>query len=70
MTTYAINTFLKSTPKVLVGLLTLNESTRNKVMNNIEANLRYRILWKKASETPHFENWNPTQVLLECYESY
>jgi hypothetical protein len=62
MTTYAINSFLKNTPKVLVGLLTPNEITRDKVMNNIAANLRYRVLWKKSSEFPHFQNWNPTQV--------
>ncbi|UJR18290.1 hypothetical protein I4U23_005193 [Adineta vaga] len=65
MTINSINSFLRSTPKVMVGLLVKDENTRDKVMFSISKKYHYRILCKQVSQVAHFQEWNPTQYKLD-----
>jgi hypothetical protein len=65
MTINAINSFLRSTPEIMVGLLVHDDDTRDKVMSCIAKGYHYRILCKHTSRTPHFNDWNPTQYKLD-----
>ncbi|CAF3561227.1 unnamed protein product, partial [Rotaria sp. Silwood2] len=65
MTINAINSFLRTTPEVMVGLLVKNDDTRDEVMSCIAKIYHHRILCKYISQTPHFDDWNPTQYKLD-----
>ena len=65
MTINAINSFLKSTPHVMVGLLVKDDDTKDRVMSSISKDDHYRILCKHISQTAHFTDWNPTQYKLD-----
>ena len=65
MTINAINSFLKSTPQIMVGLLVNDDDTKDRVMSAISKDDHYRILCKYISKTPHFTDWNPTQYKLD-----
>ncbi|CAF3356222.1 unnamed protein product [Rotaria socialis] len=65
MTINAINSFLRSTPEVMVGLLVKNDDTRDKVMSAIAESYHYRIVSKYISKKAHFKDWNPTQYKLD-----
>lgn len=65
MTTIAIASFLDKTPRIKVGLLTHDEDVRNKVLDRLDKTHHWRILWHKTSDTPHLQNWNPTQYKLD-----
>lgn len=65
MTINAINSFLISTPEIMVGLLVHDGDTRDKVLSCISRSYHHRILCKYTSKTPHFNDWNPTQYKLD-----
>jgi hypothetical protein len=65
MTINAINSFLRSTPEVMVDLLVHNDETRDRVMSCIVKSYHYRILCKYTSKTPHFNEWNSIQYKLD-----
>ncbi|CAF3443481.1 unnamed protein product [Rotaria sp. Silwood1] len=61
MTINTINSFLRTTPQIMVGLLIKDNDTRGHVMSCIAKTYPYRILCKHTSKTSHFNDWNPTQ---------
>lgn len=65
MTAYALRTFIDATPRILVGLLTHDEETSEKIISTLAPSQRHRVLPKLTSSTPHFEAWNPTQYKLD-----
>ncbi|CAF1286841.1 unnamed protein product [Adineta ricciae] len=65
MTINSINSFLASTPNVMVGLLVMNEDTKSLVLNNIGRQYHYRILCKSISSSPILKDWNLTQYKLD-----
>jgi hypothetical protein len=65
MTGYALRTFIDATPRILVGLLTKDEKTREEIVGTLAPSQRHRVIPKLVTTTPHFENWNPTQYKLD-----
>lgn len=65
MTLYAIQTFLEKTPRISVGLLTVDMETRTSVINALPEKERHRIVPRLVSSTPHLPGWNPTQYKLD-----
>jgi hypothetical protein len=65
MTAYALRTFIDSTPRILVGLLTKDEKTAEEILGTLAPSQKHRVLPKLTSQTPHFDNWNPTQYKLD-----
>lgn len=65
MTGYALRTFIDATPRILVGLLAKDERTSEFILGTLAPSQRHRVITKYSSETPHFDNWNPTQYKLD-----
>ncbi|CAF0982379.1 unnamed protein product [Rotaria sp. Silwood1] len=65
MTINAINSFLRTIPQIMVGLLIKDNDTRDHVMSCIAKTYHYRILCKHTPKTSHFNDWNPTQYKLD-----
>lgn len=66
--TYAVKTFLRSTPEVFVGLLTHDDATRDFILEAVPEFQRFRVLCKKTSPHEHIPNWNQTQYKLDIIQ--
>jgi hypothetical protein len=65
MTINAINSFLKLTPHVMIGLLLMDLNTKIFVLNKIDRIYHYRIICKQVSKPEKIKNWNPTQYKMD-----
>ncbi|CAF1492807.1 unnamed protein product [Didymodactylos carnosus] len=61
----AINSLLKVTPRIMIGLLVMEDDMKMLMMNNIDQKYHYRIICKQTSKSPLIKDWNPTQYKLD-----
>lgn len=65
MTINAMNSFLKVTPHVTIGLLLMNFETKGIILNQIDRMYHSRIICKRVSKSELIPNWNPTQFKMD-----